>query len=354
MPAKTSLDWPTATAEEWDSRRERFPQGPPPGGVGHGDRRFPFPRWIISGNLCLHMQGTRDESIWKNLALAFGDGLAFGVGAKISQDATARLAGSRPDVRNLAVRLAEIEARIERARHNNALPGQFNQKVVEAVVSVVDARLREQADHFERRLTEEMAALRAEFSQQITGARQHAEEANELLRSQMTALHRQFAESLAQLVNDQIAATVDVRLAPVETNLRQEIRDQAGHVAGLAAAAADEHVAERMQPVEEAVAGLSQRLQENDRNTLELVLALGQICLQTAERLSVPEPEAPAEAIAENLAETIEAATPEAAGAAGEAEQESTPSAAARTLWRIPMVSSFFVATGGLLLLHYL
>ena len=305
------------------------------------------------------MQGTRDESIWKNLAVAFGDGLAFGVGVKLSQDATARIAGARPDVRTLAARLAEIEVRIERARQSNTLPGQFNQKVVESVVSVVDARLREQADHFERRLSAEMAALRAEFGEQIAGARRQAEEANGLLRSQMTDLHRQFAESLAQLVNDQIAATVDVRLAPVETTLRQEIHDQAGHVAGLAAAAADQHVAERMQPVENAVAGLAERLSENDRNTLELVLALGQLCLQTAERLSLPVPE-PEIAAAETAPAVVEEPAPEAApepaadAAAAESEPAAAPSAVARTLWRIPMVSSFFVATGGLLLLHYL
>jgi hypothetical protein len=263
------------------------------------------------------------------------------------------LAGTRPDVRNLAARLAEIETRIERARQSNTLPGQFNQKVVESVVSVVDARLREQADHFERRLSEEMAGLRAEFNEQIASARRQSEEANELLRGQMTALHRQFAESLAHLVNDQIAATVDLRLAPVETNLRQEIRDQASHVAGLAAAAADEHVAERMQPVENTVAGLSQRLEENDRNTLELVLALGQLCLQTAERLSIPaaEPEMP---VAEAPAVASEEPVAEAAAVAAELEPVSKPSEAVRTLWRIPMVSSFFVATGGLLLLHYL
>jgi hypothetical protein len=299
------------------------------------------------------MQGKTDESIWKNLAVAFGDGLAFGVGVKLSQNATARMAEARPDVRTLATRLAEIEARIERARQSNMLPGHFNQKVVESVVSVVDARLREQADHFERRLGEEMAALRAEFGQQLAGARRQAEEANELLRSQMTVLHRQFAESLAQLVNDQIAAAVDVRLAPLETNLRQEIREQAGHVAGLVEAAADEHVAGRMQPVESAVAGLSQRLEENDRNTLELVLALGQLCLQTAERLSVPAAEPAVTAAAEAETAGIEEPAAEVA-AEPEPESDAAPSGVAKTLWRIPMVSSFFVATGGLLLLHYL
>jgi hypothetical protein len=195
-----------------------------------------------------------------------------------------------------------------------------------------------------------MEGLRAEFREQIAGARQQAEAANDLLRSQMTALHRQFAESLAQLVNDQIAATLEVRLAPVETSLRQEIREQADHVAGIAAAAVDEHVAERMQPVEDAVSGLSQRLEENDRNTLEIVLALGQLCLQTAERLSPP-------AVSNIPAPSLEAEEPTPAAAADEgagAEPDAASSAAARTLWRIPMVSSFFVATGGLLLLHYL
>jgi hypothetical protein len=296
------------------------------------------------------MQGMRDESVWKNLAMSFGDGLAFGVGARLSQDAAARIAGPRPDISGLAARLAEIETRIEKARQNNTLPGPYNQKVVEAVVSVVDARLREQADHFERRLSDEMAALRAEFREQIAIARKQSEEANDLLRTQMMTLHRQFAESLATLVTDQIAATMDVRLNPLETNLRQEIREQAGQVAELAAAAADEHVTERMQPVESAVAGLSQRLEENDRNTLELVLALGQLCLQTAERLSIPaasEPDSPARA-------AVEESAPEAAASTSEGEPDSQASGIAKTLWRIPMVSSFFVATGGLLLLHYL
>ena len=291
------------------------------------------------------MQGMRDESIWKNLALAFGDGLAFGVGVKISQDAAARIAPGRTDVRTLAERLTEIEHRIEKARQNNALPGQFNQKVVEAVVAVVDARLREQADRFEQRLGEEMAGLRAEFSEQIAIARKRSEDENQVLRGQMTALHRQFAESLARLVDHQIAATMEVRLAPLETELRQEIREQAGRVAGLAAVAADEHVANRIQPMENAVSDLSRRLEDNDRNTLELVLQLGQLCLHTAERLSVPGTElieaeaAPATAEAEPMA-SLEAAP--------------APPEAAKPLWRIPLVSSFFMATGGLLLLHYL
>src|SRR5262252_6023231 len=99
----------------------------------------------------VYMQGKREESVWKNLATAFGDGLAFGVGAKLSHDAATRVLPPRGEVRSLSERLLEMEQRIERARQNNQLPGQFNQKMLEAVVTVVDAKLREQTERFERR-----------------------------------------------------------------------------------------------------------------------------------------------------------------------------------------------------------
>jgi len=310
-----------------------------------------------------YMTPKREESVWKSLASAFGDGLAFGVGAKLSHDATARVLPGRVEVRSLAERLLEMEQRIERARQNNALPGQFNQRMVEAVVAVVDNRLREQADRFERRLGEEMAALRGELSEQVALSRKHSDEANELLRQQMTTLHRQFAESLAKLVDEQIAATLDLRLAPLEMQLRDEIRQQAGRAAGLAAAAADEHITEKMQPMESALHDLSKRLEDNDRNTLELVLQLGHICLQTAERLSEPIMEPIAE-VQVTPAPIVQDALPEpqlqpempAQGAAQGGGVDPLPpgSETSKVLWRAPLVSSFFVATTGLLLLHYL
>ena len=305
-----------------------------------------------------YMQGMRDDSIWKNLALAFGDGIAFGVGVKISQDATARITPERSNLHELSARLAEIETRIERARQNNALPGQFNQRVVEAVISVVDARLRDQANQFERRLSEEMAALRADFTDQLAATRKQAAEENQLLRTQVTTVHREFAQSVAKLVDEQIGAAMDVRLEPVELGLRQQVENQTERVAGLAAAAADQHIAGRMQPVENAVSSLTQRLEENDRNTLELVLALGQLCLQTAERLSAPAVERIAEAppIPPMVKPAVETAPLTHPNPTPQAEPEPIASAAEqpKALWRIPLVSSFFVAAGGLLLLHYL
>jgi hypothetical protein len=114
-------------------------------------------------------------------------------------------------------------------------------------------------------------------------------------------------------VDEQIAATMEQRLAPVT---------------GCA------------QPMQEQVADLQQRVGENDRDTLELVLAIGQLCLQTAERLAGGTAPAPMDALASESVSAIAVELPKA-------DQAKTP-------WRIPLVSSFFFVSGGLLLLHYL
>jgi hypothetical protein len=260
------------------------------------------------------MNGSRDAAVWKKLALALGDGLAFGVGVNLSNNAAARMTPpARPDIGTLAERLTGIEQRIEKARQNHTLPGAFQQKMVEAVVTVVDARLREQAAQIEKRVTDEIAALRGEMGLQIAANRQTAVEENDALRGQMTDLNRQLAESLAQLVEDQFAAAVE---------LRRVAKD------------------DRVQPIQNEVADLQRRVGENDRDTLELVLAIGQLCLQTAERL------AGATALEPEAGPTFETAPA--------APIEIPKTVPPNRLWRIPLVSSFFFVSGGLLLLHYL
>jgi hypothetical protein len=264
-----------------------------------------------------------------------------------------------------------------------------------------------------------MAALRSELFGETAAARRRAEEDNQALRGQVASLHRQFAETLAKLVDEQIASTVEARLAPVEARLREEMRREADRFAGAAASAVEERLSGRLEPVHQEVATLQERVVENDRNTLELVLAMGQLCLQTAERLSPPSftetastfsapaaaagPErltavpatttglpaaatpcpvqtetpppfsAPVAAAAPERLTAVPAttaglpaaATPrpvqaETAPLVAECQPtvlspaEATPAEPPQSLWRIPLVSSFFAAAAGLLLLHYL
>src|SRR5205807_2578001 len=108
-------------------------------------------------------------------------------------------------------------------------------------------------------------------------------------------------------VDEQITSTMELRPAPVD---------------------------DRVQPIQEEVVDLRRRVGENDRDTLVLVLAIGRLCLQTAERL---------------------APVPETAPETAPLEQVEAPQAnPAKPVWRVPLVSSFFFVSGGLLLLHYL
>jgi len=120
------------------------------------------------------MDSSRDSSIWRSLAVAFGDGLAFGVGMKLTQNASRPTAGPEPEDSTLPGRLEEIERRLARVeRTPAALPAsgaapapvqaQIDQKVLEAVVNALEARLKEHAGHVERRLAELEAKIAIEL-----------------------------------------------------------------------------------------------------------------------------------------------------------------------------------------------
>ena len=120
------------------------------------------------------MQPTRDSSVWRSLAVAFGDGVAFGVGMKLIQPPT-RPAAPAPaslDVDAVAGRVEFLERRLAEIERTPAQPaaigapapaGTFDQKVLEAVVNALDARLHEHAGQVERRLTELEAKIAIEL-----------------------------------------------------------------------------------------------------------------------------------------------------------------------------------------------
>src|SRR5205085_2516860 len=76
-------------------------------------------------------------------------------------------------------------------------------------------------------------------------------------RGQIAALHREFAGTLSQLVQEQIDAGVSARIAPMESRLHEAIG-----------------------------AEIDNRLAARDRQVLDLVRALGRTCIETADRMS--------------------------------------------------------------------
>src|ERR1019366_2022975 len=123
---------------------------PPEGGGGKPGRlrhRLSFPRQNISGTLC-NMQNSRDSSVWRTLAVAFGDGLAFGVGVTLTRTA-ARLAAARsatPELRPINTRTGEIEQRAGQARTAGMPPvagAPLNHGATDAVLKAIDGRFTE-------------------------------------------------------------------------------------------------------------------------------------------------------------------------------------------------------------------
>src|SRR4051794_38182657 len=106
----------------------------------------------------MFMQSSSDSSIWRSLAVAFGDGLAFGVGVKLSQNAARQIGTAQraEPAGDLGGRLAHLEQTVKRIEHTPpalAAPEQksgFDQKVLEVIVNALEARLKEQAGQVDR------------------------------------------------------------------------------------------------------------------------------------------------------------------------------------------------------------
>ena len=171
------------------------------------------------------MQSSSDSSLWRSLAVAFGDGLAFGVGMKLTQAAGRQLtaprssAPARSDPTPLADRVEQIEHNLKRIERVERAPvagsGAVDQKVLEAIVNALEARLAEHSGQVERRLADQDARyaieLRSLDQQDHSIAKQAADDIG-ALQKQMLDLHREFGEAVARIVAEQVGIPVSNRL----------------------------------------------------------------------------------------------------------------------------------------------
>jgi uncharacterized protein (UPF0335 family) len=293
------------------------------------------------------MENTRDSSMWRSLAVAFGDGLAFGVGMKLTQNVARQPGLPQSGATALTDRFERLEQRMERLEHApiaalEAAPAPepvgFARKVLETVVQAVDERLNEHAQPMERRLAEleaRIAEVRSQFDTEMVAVHNRVE-----------GDMRGFAES--------------------EERLREEIQRVADGASSFDASAAEAVIETKLVPLRVEITGMRQRLAESDRAVLDLILAIGQMCRQAAERITDPAPLPPESAPPPSNTEPPVNGTSDSLRAAQEEPDVSmdppfessapafTQLKKATSLWRVPLVSSFLVTTGGLLLLHYL
>jgi phage shock protein A len=332
------------------------------------------------------MENDRDSSIWRSLAVAFGDGLAFGVGMKLTQNAARQPGAPHTGAPALADRFESLEQRMERLERTpiaapEAAPGPgsvgFAPKVIEAVVQAVDERLSDQAKQVERRvagLEGRIAEVRSQFDAEMAAVHDHveggmqgfAESERRLgqLEARIAEVRSQFDAELAA-VHDRVEGGMR-GFAESEEQLREEIRRVADSSSNFDAAAAEAVIETKLVPLRVEITEMRQRLAESDRAVLDLILAIGQMCRQAAERITDAAPPPPESAPPPSHTEpplngtgdSLRAA-PEEPGVPMDPSFESpapdfTQLKKATSLWRVPLVSSLLVTTGSLLLLHYL
>ena len=375
------------------------------------------------------MDNSRDSSVWRSLAVTFGGGLALGaVGMKLTQTALRPAeAPPRPEPNILTGRLSNMERRLEQMEQSSA-PARapaasqppsatIDQKVLEAVIGAVDARLHEHAGQIDRRLADleaRMAVMQSLDQQDRQAAEQLRQEAADFrtaLQQDMRQVRENASRAAAgqagvgqelQILRQQQFGMADAnekRFAEMRQEHRQGMSDlrheieqsvEARMVTAAAAAAAakvEEHLAPlraEIQQKEQELTELRERLVESERSVLDVILAMGALCRQAADRINsprettrtaAPPPPAPPAPTPESLPKSEAAAPAEPtlmAPPAHLAKVETMPAPQAvadpelaqaipdflhesnHRSWRIPLVSSFLVSTGYLVLMHYL
>jgi hypothetical protein len=293
------------------------------------------------------MQNNRDSSILRSLAVAFGDGLAFGVGMKLTQgsgrgvEAAVSETAPATDLTPLLERLDAIEGRIGKVERvgkverapaaiaSAAAPAPFDQKVLEAIVKALDARLLEQAGQVERRITEQEAKLAIELNmlhQQdqsvVSGVQTHIEQWNGQFNDELAAIRRRSDEERAAMQREIASLHIEFALEAAQAveqrtaELRTEIQSRDSQIVELRA-----------------------RLEAGDERLRNVAVAIAQACQTVLGRGG-----SPSKAELETVAEpSTELPLP------GFAQ----PRLAARAM-PIALVSSLALSAAGLAMLHYL
>jgi hypothetical protein len=329
------------------------------------------------------MESSRDSSLLRSLAVAFGDGLAFGVGMKITQKAARQAVAGGSGLAPIAGKLDEIEERLKRIERAPAVPAEaMDQKIIDSLVNALEARLQEQGAQVDRRLADLETRFAVEMrtlDQQDRSLTRNLEESIGALRSEVVALHREFAGQVARIVAEQLDARVAVAVeaavekrvtAAVDLAVEKRLVPAAERAVERAlerrTAAAEDQVTplrEELARKDQEIAALEQRVQEAESATLEFIVSMGQMCRETAERISrpsgsgtpkpgpvQPQPPPPLAAVPAEPASAPEIPRMPAQPAVPPPDflQPKRPG----NLWRMPLVSSLLVsATAAALLL---
>ena len=265
---------------------------------------------------------------------------------QLRQEAAALRSGVELELRQVREVVSRVVAGQTAAQAEFQTLRQQNERIVDAA----EQRFADMRDDYRQ----EVANVRQDVSQALAGqAAAHEKKAGELRAEMERSMETRIVTAAAAAA----AAQLEEHLAPLRAEVvRKELE----------------------------LAELRQRLAESERSVLDVVMAIGDVCRQAADRvngpaaarpdtaLPAPEVPLPSVSVAEASPKGEEAAPAPVAPVPVSAVELPTvaPPAADPTLaqaipdflhdsarkssWRIPLVSSFLVTTGYLLLMHYL
>jgi len=286
------------------------------------------------------MSKREETSVLKSLAIALGDGLAFGVGMKIAQ------VSHKP-----GAKLLGPARRKEPAEEPAPAFASPDQQVLERISSAVEARLAEQMSHVERRFAES----EARFAVELRGveSRNFAQVARtqagvEAVQDRLAAIENGKPDwaPLEARIRAECSRQVDEKIQSLEQRLRGEISLTGTHTAEMLIEMIEKKVLARLGEVERTVvaqSGIIRAMHEKsgdaERRFQELVSGLARVC---------------EDAIGKQAEDPPQPADP--ARAAGSGETSPEPLACnfaslkedprAERNWRVPLVSFFIAAAG--------
>ena len=174
------------------------------------------------------MEKSNQSSFLKNLALAFGDGLLFGVAVKLAQGPTKSRHGEMTGLGPLAERVRKVENRIELSQTTGKeglpRPGEsLDGRVLEKVILALEARLTEHMSGVERRLAE----MDAQVALELQAAENHAaSQVGDLERAiqQVEPTVHDYVE-MAQNKSAERISAVDQKLSALQEALPAKFRE---------------------------------------------------------------------------------------------------------------------------------
>jgi chromosome segregation ATPase len=215
------------------------------------------------------MNSSGDPSLLRRLALAFGEGLVFSVGMRLTEDAirprnTPVATGAPPEVGPLAERLTRIEHKLEEL--DRPAVAQIDRQALVAIVGAVEKHLEAHAQKVQERIDALQASIPPTAD---AAAAKRIEKETSVLREQVVTMQKEVLSSIGQIIASQVAAQVEKRTAALEASLQQTVE----------AAVA---------PLRAEVRDLRRQIADTDDTMAEFVSAISDTVRRTSETLPTP------------------------------------------------------------------